>query len=196
MIQKPKVIITHWVHPEVIDFLSPHCELVLNQTGESLPRDELVYLTKDAEALMVFMPDSIDEDFLRTCQKLKIVAGALKGFDNFDVDAANADFVGTGLIFHATVIGSIVRIRFGIRRLGRVIRPRLEYHHGFAIEVRVLEELRSLLEVHDGEVELAIVFADTRAAPDDLLEFDHGVHRTHQHNVADIPGIDAGGEFL
>jgi phosphonate dehydrogenase len=36
---------------------------------------------------MVFMPDSIDDDFLSKCTNLKIVAGALKGYDNFDVDA-------------------------------------------------------------------------------------------------------------
>jgi len=24
------IVITHWVHPEVIDFLSPHGELLLN----------------------------------------------------------------------------------------------------------------------------------------------------------------------
>ena len=33
------------------------------------------------------MPDSIDDDFLRICPDLKIAAAALKGYDNFDVDA-------------------------------------------------------------------------------------------------------------
>ena len=36
---------------------------------------------------MVFMPDSLDKAFLLECPNLKIVAGALKGCDNFDVDA-------------------------------------------------------------------------------------------------------------
>jgi phosphonate dehydrogenase len=36
---------------------------------------------------MVFMPDSLDDAFLRECPNLKIVAGALKGCDNFDVEA-------------------------------------------------------------------------------------------------------------
>jgi phosphonate dehydrogenase len=47
----------------------------------------LLLRAKDADALMVFMPDSIDADFLGRCQKLKIVSAALKGYDNFDVDA-------------------------------------------------------------------------------------------------------------
>jgi phosphonate dehydrogenase len=29
---KPKVVITHWVHQEVIDLLSPHCQVVANET--------------------------------------------------------------------------------------------------------------------------------------------------------------------
>ena len=41
----------------------------------------------DADAIMVFMPDSLNEDFLRACPNLKIVAAALKGCDNFDVEA-------------------------------------------------------------------------------------------------------------
>jgi phosphonate dehydrogenase len=33
------------------------------------------------------MPDRVDAEFLDACPSLKIVAGALKGFDNFDADA-------------------------------------------------------------------------------------------------------------
>jgi phosphonate dehydrogenase len=36
---------------------------------------------------MVFMPDSLDEAFLERCPQMKVVAAALKGYDNFDVAA-------------------------------------------------------------------------------------------------------------
>lgn len=84
---KPKVVITHWVHPEVIDFLNQYCEVFPNLTRETLPREEIIRRTRDAKAIMVFMPDSIDSDFLDSCPKLKIIAAALKGYDNFDIDA-------------------------------------------------------------------------------------------------------------
>ena len=42
---------------------------------------------RDATVIMTFMPDSVDEDFLSQCPDLKIVACALKGNDNFDVEA-------------------------------------------------------------------------------------------------------------
>jgi phosphonate dehydrogenase len=84
---RPKAVITHWVHSEVIALLQPQCEVVANDTRESWPRAELMRLAADADALMVFMPDSVDEAFLRACPRLKIVSAALKGYDNFDVEA-------------------------------------------------------------------------------------------------------------
>jgi phosphonate dehydrogenase len=84
---KPKVVITHWVHPEIIELLETVAEVIPNHTKETLPREEVLARAKDADAIMAFMPDSIDEDFLAACPKLKIVSAALKGYDNFDVEA-------------------------------------------------------------------------------------------------------------
>lgn len=84
---KPKVVLTHWVHPETIAMLESVAEVIPNTTRDTLPRAEVLARAKDADALMVFMPDSIDGGFLDACPKLKIVGAALKGYDNFDVDA-------------------------------------------------------------------------------------------------------------
>lgn len=84
---KPKVVLTHWVHPEIIDYLQSVAEVIPNITYDTLPRAEILDRAKNADALMAFMPDSIDETFLDACPKLKIVGAALKGYDNFDVDA-------------------------------------------------------------------------------------------------------------
>jgi phosphonate dehydrogenase len=37
---KPRVIITEWVHPEIVEFLGRGCEVVPISTRESLPRKE------------------------------------------------------------------------------------------------------------------------------------------------------------
>jgi len=84
---KYRVVITHWVHPEVIEFLSQSCEVIPNTTRDTLPREEILKRARDAHAIMAFMPDTVDEDFLSRCPELKIVACALKGYDNFDVGA-------------------------------------------------------------------------------------------------------------
>jgi phosphonate dehydrogenase len=84
---KPRVVITHWVHDEVVRLLEESCEVIANHERESLSREEILRRTQDAQGIIVFMPDSIDDDFLRLCPNLKIVAAALKGYDNFDVES-------------------------------------------------------------------------------------------------------------
>jgi phosphonate dehydrogenase len=83
----PQVVISHKAHRQVIDLLSGSCAVTVNDTLESWPREKLLELAAQAEALMVFMPDSIDDAFLARCPRLKIIAAALKGYDNFDVQA-------------------------------------------------------------------------------------------------------------
>ena len=41
---KPKVIITHWVHPEIIELLSDRATVIANQTKDTLtlPRQEII----------------------------------------------------------------------------------------------------------------------------------------------------------
>lgn len=84
---KPKVVISSWVHSQVIELLSPHCDVIANSTRERLSRAELLGRAGSADAIMCFMTDSIDADFLAACPRLKVVGCALKGYDNFDVAA-------------------------------------------------------------------------------------------------------------
>ena len=83
----PRVVITHRVHPQVTQLLSEHADVIANESVEPWPRDLLLKHSRSADALMVFMPDSFDSVFLDQCPHLKIIAAALKGYDNFDVEA-------------------------------------------------------------------------------------------------------------
>lgn len=87
---KPRVVLTHRVHQEILDLLSVSCDVIANQTPETLSRDEVRQRAGAAEAVMAFMPDRVDAEFLAACPKLRIVGAALKGFDNFDVAACTA----------------------------------------------------------------------------------------------------------
>ena len=84
---KPRVVITHRVHDEVLEDLAPHCDLVTNQTPDTLSDDEVLARVSGAQAMMAFMPDRVGESFLARCPDLKVIGAALKGFDNFDVEA-------------------------------------------------------------------------------------------------------------
>ena len=84
---KPQVVITHKVHQETLNYLAEHCDVISNQTDTSLSHDELMRRVSEADAMIAFMPDRVDEHFLQACSNLKVIGAALKGYDNFDVKA-------------------------------------------------------------------------------------------------------------
>ena len=84
---RPRVVVTHWIHDDLLDELAAFGEPVANRTREAWSRTEILARARDAEGLMVFMPDRIDDAFLAACPRLRIVAAALKGADNFDIGA-------------------------------------------------------------------------------------------------------------
>lgn len=84
---KPRIVLTHRVHGDILARLQEQCDVIANQSDATLPRDEILRRCADAEGMMAFMPDRVDAEFLQQCPKLRIVSAALKGYDNFDVDA-------------------------------------------------------------------------------------------------------------
>ena len=86
--RRPRIVVSHWVHEGILDALAAHGEVVANRSREPWPYSELRARCRRAEALIAFMPDRVDESLLSGCPELKIVAAALKGYDNIDVEAA------------------------------------------------------------------------------------------------------------
>eukprot|EP00746_Dinoflagellata_sp_MGD_P138895 gnl/MRDRNA2_/MRDRNA2_72457_c0_seq1.p1 gnl/MRDRNA2_/MRDRNA2_72457_c0~~gnl/MRDRNA2_/MRDRNA2_72457_c0_seq1.p1 ORF type:complete len:375 (+),score=65.73 gnl/MRDRNA2_/MRDRNA2_72457_c0_seq1:150-1274(+) len=86
-----KVVVTSLAFPETLELLrSASLEVVANTDVEPWPDEVLTEHAANACAMMCFMPDKVDDAFLSKCPQLKIIACALKGFDNFDIDAATA----------------------------------------------------------------------------------------------------------
>eukprot|EP00747_Dinoflagellata_sp_TGD_P169760 gnl/TRDRNA2_/TRDRNA2_199595_c0_seq1.p1 gnl/TRDRNA2_/TRDRNA2_199595_c0~~gnl/TRDRNA2_/TRDRNA2_199595_c0_seq1.p1 ORF type:complete len:389 (+),score=52.01 gnl/TRDRNA2_/TRDRNA2_199595_c0_seq1:73-1239(+) len=84
-----KVVVTSRAFPETLQLLeSASLQVVANDCDEPWPAEVLASHAAEADALMCFMPDTIDSAFLARCPQLKIIGCALKGFDNFDVQAA------------------------------------------------------------------------------------------------------------
>ena len=88
--QRPHLVVTNHVQEEVIDFLSEFARVTANRSREPWSRRELLETAADADGLLMFMPDCVDADFLDHCPRLGSIAGALRGFDNFDLSACDA----------------------------------------------------------------------------------------------------------
>ncbi len=88
---RPRVVVTHWVHPEVADYLASFCDPVLPGADQGdrgvWPTGRVAELAADASGLIVSMADSVDDAFLSRCPRLRVVSATLKGYDNFDADA-------------------------------------------------------------------------------------------------------------
>jgi phosphonate dehydrogenase len=84
-----KIVVTNQIFPEVERRLRALGEVIINDRGAPWSRDELIAQLHDADAMLAFMTDTVDAELLRRCPRLKIVAGALKGHDNFDVEACS-----------------------------------------------------------------------------------------------------------
>lgn len=82
-----RIVVTSRSFPETVDLIARWGTPVVNPALEPWPADVLAKKTKDAVAMMAFMPDSVDDAFLAACPRLEIIACALKGYDNFDVEA-------------------------------------------------------------------------------------------------------------
>ena len=85
--KKPRVLVTHWVHKSVTEFLGKHCDVVANESRATWTRERVLAEAQECDAMMAFMPDTVNDPFLAACPRLKIVAAALKGPDNFDINA-------------------------------------------------------------------------------------------------------------
>jgi phosphonate dehydrogenase len=87
--ERPRIVVTHRVAPEVLRLLRRRGSVSPNQTADSRPREEILRRASSARALLCFMPDRVDEAFLSQCPRLGIVSGAFKGADNVDLDACS-----------------------------------------------------------------------------------------------------------
>jgi phosphonate dehydrogenase len=86
--RRRRVVVTHWVHPEVVAYLSQFADPVVAPRDVGVwPASQVLELGRNAEGLIACMADRVDGAFLDHCPGLRVVAATLKGYDNFDADA-------------------------------------------------------------------------------------------------------------
>jgi phosphonate dehydrogenase len=97
-VTRPLILATARIFPETRAALEPFGEVAANAGVEPWPEAERRARAATAEAMMAFMTDRVDADFLAAAPRLRIVACALKGADNFDLDACRARGVAVSLV--------------------------------------------------------------------------------------------------
>lgn len=93
-----KTVIANRVHQPVLRRLEAHGPVEMNTGDTPWSAEDLAQRSGDAEALMAFMTETVDAAFLARCPDLRIVAGALKGYNNIDVDACTERGVAVSIV--------------------------------------------------------------------------------------------------
>ena len=83
---KPIVAVTN-IFPQIaLDKLSSTCDLKINQSGNSLTKEELLQKFSESDAVISYLTDRIDQDIIDRGTKLKIIANYGAGFNNIDLN--------------------------------------------------------------------------------------------------------------
>lgn len=82
---RPKVLVTHWIQPEIAAAMGDFAEVDAPRERIVYPPEELRGRGHDARAMMVCMADMVDRGLLDACPNLRIVAAAVNGVSNIDV---------------------------------------------------------------------------------------------------------------
>lgn len=87
MNEAPIIVASNRLCREVAQRLAAAGRLVMPEGEEPFSPDALARHLREADAFMGFMTDRVDADWLASAPRLRVVAAALKGFDNYDVQA-------------------------------------------------------------------------------------------------------------
>jgi phosphonate dehydrogenase len=87
IIVSKKIVVSHRVFPETLAALAELGDVCAPNPRQQFAKPQLSKLAKDADAFLAFMPDVVDEAWLSGVPKLRMIAAALKGYDNFDLTA-------------------------------------------------------------------------------------------------------------
>ena len=85
--RRARILVTHRPFPETVELLRSVGTVVHPGKRDTFTLRERLRQAARADAMLAFMPDHVDDGFLAACPRLRIVAGALKGYDNIDVRA-------------------------------------------------------------------------------------------------------------
>jgi phosphonate dehydrogenase len=83
----PRILVTQPLHERVRERLMGFATVEMNPGPDPWSAAELRARAASADGMLTFMTDHVDEAFLAACPRLRMVGCALKGADNFDLEA-------------------------------------------------------------------------------------------------------------
>ncbi len=85
----PRIVVTRRIHPDALDALKAHGEVILWDEDRPIPAPTLRTWLRDADACLSMLTDRFGEEELHETGPLKVISNMAVGFDNIDVAAAS-----------------------------------------------------------------------------------------------------------
>ena len=91
MSERSNVLVTRPIMDQATRVLRERCDVTIHQNEFGIPREELLHVVADRDAIITMLTEKVDAEFLAAAgSQLKIVANHAVGFDNIDVAACTA----------------------------------------------------------------------------------------------------------
>ena len=114
MKQRPALLITRRIFPEVVARLREHFEVQTNEADAVWSRDELIARLQGKAGVFVTTSEPIDAGLLAACPELRAVCSMAVGYNNIDVAACRARGV---MVTHAPDVLTETTADFGFALL-------------------------------------------------------------------------------
>ncbi|BCJ87988.1 NAD(P)-dependent oxidoreductase [Effusibacillus dendaii] len=87
---RPKVFISQWMPPIGVDMIRQYCDVDYYNGTTPLSKQDFISRAKEADALLIFMCDTIDGQIVQSIPNVRVISSFGKGYDNIDVTACTA----------------------------------------------------------------------------------------------------------
>ena len=83
--ERKKVLITRQLPGDAVEKLKEECDLLCDPPSDQMPRNQLLELIPEADALICLLSETIDREVISRAPKLKVISNYAVGYNNIDV---------------------------------------------------------------------------------------------------------------
>ena len=83
--ERKKVLITRQLPGDAVEKLKEECDLLRDPPSDQMPRNQLLELIQEADALICLLSETIDREVISRAPKLKVISNYAVGYNNIDV---------------------------------------------------------------------------------------------------------------
>jgi D-3-phosphoglycerate dehydrogenase len=84
-VERKKVLITRQLPGDAVEKLKEECDLLCDPPSDQMPRNQLLELIPEADALICLLSETIDREVISRAPKLKVISNYAVGYNNVDV---------------------------------------------------------------------------------------------------------------